>query len=204
MSDQHVTIEPDRIVTADLVLRSWAVEDAVAGFEIYGDPATALAIGWRGPVADVAEMRDLITQWNAQSSRRPVPQGLWAVEAAEDGRLVAGATLLPFSSAVPELVMGWHLRPDARGRGVAGQIGHALAHHAFASGDLDAVHVTAPASSAALSVGRRLGMRAVDDVAWTHAGERLEVLRMSRDDLHKIRPGVSLDSSYDPEGLVDW
>jgi hypothetical protein len=27
---------------------------------------------------------------------------------------------------------------------------------------------------------------------------------MRRADLHKIRPGISLDNSYDPEGLGDW
>ncbi|MDF1604083.1 hypothetical protein [Nocardioides sp. YIM 152315] len=47
-------------------------------------------------------------------------------------------------------------------------------------------------------------MRAVDDLMWTHAGARLTVLEMARDDLHKVRPGVSLDGSYDPEGLIDW
>jgi RimJ/RimL family protein N-acetyltransferase len=150
-------------------------------------------------------MRELLTRWNLQSSRRPVPQGLWAVEAAEDGRLLGGATLLPFSSTVPRLVMGWHLRPGARGHGIAGQIGHALAHHAFLSGDADAVYVAARAERlAALTVGRRLGMRAVDGLGWTHGGARLTVLEMARDDLHKVRPGISMDGSYDPEGLIDW
>jgi RimJ/RimL family protein N-acetyltransferase len=205
MSDLHVVIEPERIVTATLVLRSWTAEDASDALEIYGDRETSAAVGRRTPVADVAEMRELLTQWDLQSSRRSVPQGLWAVEAVEDGGVLGGATLLPFSSSVPELVMGWHLRPHARGRGIAGEIGHALAHHAFVSGDADAVYLAASAeNSAALAVGRRLGMRAVDDIGWTHAGARLTVLRMVRDDLHKIRPGISLDSSYDPEGLVDW
>jgi hypothetical protein len=29
-------------------------------------------------------------------------------------------------------------------------------------------------------------------------------MRLRRDDLHRIRPGISLDDSYDPEGLDDW
>jgi hypothetical protein len=36
-----------------------------------------------------------------------------------------------------------------------------------------------------------------------HRGVQLEVLRMCRTDLHKIRPGISLDYSYDPDGLDD-
>jgi RimJ/RimL family protein N-acetyltransferase len=205
MDDLHVTIEPERIVTSTLILRSWSAEDAQGAFEIYGDPRIAKAIGRRQPVRDLAEMRELLGDWDLRSSRSPVPQGLWAVEAADDGRLLGGATLLPFSSRDPQLVMGWHLRPEARGHGVAGQIGHALAHQAFLAVDVDEVFVAAPTQNAgSLAVAKRLGMTVVDDFDWAHDGVRLEVLRMGRTDLHKIRPGISLDYSYDPDGLDDW
>jgi RimJ/RimL family protein N-acetyltransferase len=205
MNDLHVSVEPDRIVTSTLVLRAWSAEDAPLAFEIYGDPTTAEAVGRRSPVRDLAEMRALVGQWNLRSSQSQVPQGLWAVEAAEDGQLLGGATLLPFSSREPQLVMGWHLRPQARGRGVAAQIGHALAHQAFFASDVEEVFVAAPAENAdSLAVGRRLGMVAVDDLDWAHGGVRLKVLRMKRSDLHKIRPGISMGYSYDPEGLADW
>ncbi|WP_426244708.1 GNAT family N-acetyltransferase [Nocardioides sp. LHG3406-4] len=205
MDDLHVTIEPGRIVTSTLVLRSWSADDAPGAFEIYGDPRSAQAIGMGQPVRDLVEMRDLLRRWALESSQSPLPQGLWAVEAADDGQLLGGATLLPFGPRDPQLVMGWHLRPKARGRGVAGQIGHALAHQAFLASEVDEVFVAAPARNAgSIAVARRLGMTAVDDLAWTRGDVRLEVLRMGRADLHKIRPGISLDSSYDPEGLNDW
>jgi len=172
---------------------------------MYGDPRIAGAIGLRNPVPDLAEMRDLLSQWERQSSQSPLPQGLWAVDSADDGELLGGATLLPFSSRVHHLVMGWHLRPRAGGRGVAGQIGHALAHHAFIASDVDEIFVAAPANNAgSINVARRLGMTTVDAHDWAHRGVPLEVLRMSRAELHKIRPGVSTDSSYGPEGLDDW
>jgi RimJ/RimL family protein N-acetyltransferase len=205
MNDLHVTVEPERIVTSTLILRPWSVEDAGAALEIYGDPSTARGIGRREPVRDLAEMRELLGHWNLRSSQSPPPQGLWAVEAADDGRLLGGATLLPFSSNDPRLVMGWHLQPQARGQGVAGQIGHALAHQAFVASDAEEVFVAVSAHDrASLAVGRRLGMSSVDDVAWAHAGVGLKVLRLSRTNLHKIRPGISMDNSYDPEGLGDW
>jgi RimJ/RimL family protein N-acetyltransferase len=205
MDEWHITIEPERIVTPTLILRSWSAEDAQGAFEIYGDPRTAEAIGRQQPVRDLAEMQELLGQWNLQSSQSPVPQGLWAVEAADDGQLLGGATLLPFSPREPQLVMGWHLRPEARGRGLAGQIGHALAHHAFLTGDVDEVFVAAPVqNTGSLNVAKRLGMTTVDTFSWAYHGVQLEVLRMSRADLHKIRPGISLDYSYDPEGLDDW
>jgi RimJ/RimL family protein N-acetyltransferase len=122
MDDLHVTVEPERIVTWTLILRSWSAEDAQGAFEIYGDPRTAEAIGMRKPVRDLVEMRELLGQWDLQSSQSPVPQGLWAVEAADDGQFLGGATLLPFSPRDPQLVMGWHLRPEVRGRGVAGRL----------------------------------------------------------------------------------
>lgn len=205
MDDLHVTLEPERIVASTLVMRPWAAEDAAAAFEIYGDPGTATAIGRRAPVCDLAQMRELLGQWNLQSSQSPVPTGLWAVEATDDGRLLGGATLLPFSRRHPQLVMGWHLRPGSRGHGVAGQIGHALAHQAFFASDLEEVFFAAPAHHpGSLAVARRLGMTPVKGLGWTHDGLALEVLRMRRADLHKIRPGISLDNSYDPEGLGDW
>jgi RimJ/RimL family protein N-acetyltransferase len=205
MDDLHITIEPERIVTPTLILRSWSAEDAPGAFEIYGDPRTAKAIGRRQPVRDLAEMRELLGDWDLQSSQSPVPQGLWAVEAADDGQLLGGATLLPFSPRDPQLVMGWHLRPQARGHGVAGQIGHALAHQAFLASDVDEVFVATPAQNAgSLAVAKRLGMTAVDTFNWTHHGLQLQVLRMNRADLHKIQPGISLDNSYDPDGLDDW
>jgi RimJ/RimL family protein N-acetyltransferase len=205
MDELHVIVEADRILTPRLILRAWNAEDAPAAFEIYGDPRTARAIGMREPVAGLFEMRALLTHWDLQSSQRPLPQGAWAVEAVDDGRLLGGATLLPFGIGRPELVMGWHLRPDERGQGLAGQIGHALAHRAFVTSDVEEVFVAAPAHDVAtLSVGRRLGMSAVDGLDWRHGGVHLVVLRMSRTDLHNIRPGMSLDGSYDPEGLGDW
>lgn len=205
MDEQHVVLEPQRIVTPTIILRSWSVEDAPGALEIYGDPPTVEAIGMRHPVRDLAEMRDLVSRWELESSERPVPQGRWAVEAADDGRLLGGASLLPFSPRDPRLVMGWHLRPSARGRGIAGQIGHALAHQAFLAGDVDEIFVAAPARNAAsIAVARRLGMTRVEAAGWTHRGARLEVLRMSRADLHTIKPGISLDHSYDPTGLDDW
>jgi hypothetical protein len=46
-------------------------------------------------------------------------------------------------------------------------------------------------------------MTVVGDFDWAHGGVRLEVLRMGRADLHKIRPGISMDDSHDPDGLGD-
>lgn len=205
MDDPHVVIEADRIVTSTLILRAWSAEDASGALEIYGDPRTAEAIGMGKAVRDLAEMVELLRRWDLQSSRSPLPQGRWAVEAADDGQLLGGATLLPFGPRDPQLVMGWHLRPEVRGRGLAAQIGHALAHQAFFAGDVDEVFVAAPTHNASsLAVAKRLGMTTADTFDWAHGGVPLEVLRMTRADLHKIRPGVSLGYSYDPEGLYDW
>jgi hypothetical protein len=106
MDDLHITIEPERMVTPTLFLRSWSAEDAQGAFEIHGDPRIAKAIGRPQPVRDVAEMRELSGDWDLQSSQSPVPPGLRAVEAADDGQLLGGATLLPFSPRDPQLVMG--------------------------------------------------------------------------------------------------
>lgn len=205
MADCGVTVERERIVTQSVVLRPWSQEDAAEAISIYGDQSTAEAIGRRRAVADVGEMRAVLTRWVERSSDSPVPHGLWAVEAVSDGGLLGGASLLPFSRTEPELVMGWHLRPKSRGSGLAGMIGHALAHQAFFSSDVEEVFVVAGVDNAAsIAVARRLGMSDVKSTPWGRHGVRLHVLRMERGDLHRIRPGVSLDNSYNPEGLDDW
>lgn len=114
MDDLHTSPSSPSASSPTLILRSWSAEDTQGAFEIYGDPRTAKTIGRRQPVRDLAEMRELLRDWDLQSSQSPVPQGLWAVEAADDGQLLGGATLLPFSPRDPQLVMAWHLRPEVR------------------------------------------------------------------------------------------
>ena len=205
MNDLHVVVEPERIVTPNLILRQWAADDAPSALEIYGDRSTAAAIGMRQPVSDLAAMRDLLGRWDLQASRSPLPQGRWAVESAQEGELIGGATLLARGQSESELVMGWHLRPRFRGHGVAGQIGHALAHQAFQTSDVAEVFFAAPArNTGSIAVAKRLGMTKAHDLNWERDGVALEVFRMTRDNLHRIQPGISLDSSYDPTGLDDW
>ena len=205
MDPLHVTVEPERILVKELILRAWSLEDVSMALEIYGNVETSQAIGMRQPVRDAAEMQARINQWALQSSRSPVPQGLWAVEAADDGQLVGGATLLPYSPRDSRLVMSWHLRPAVRGRGLGVLVGHALAHQAFQVGDVEEIFVaTAAQNTEVLAVARRLGMSVVREFQWTRRGVPLEVWRMRRADLHRIRPGVSFDNTYDPEGLGDW
>lgn len=205
MDDRHVAIERERILTSSLVMRPWARDDAPEALEIYGDSATSDAIGRHRPIHNLAEMRDELERWRLWSSESRPPVGRWAVEAADDAELLGGATLLPFSHDDPRLTMGWHLRPAARGHGIAVQIGHALAHQAFFADDVDEVFVAAPErNKGSINVAKRLGMTRSNDVDWTHAGVPLVVMRMRRADLHNIRPRVSLGNSYNPEGLDDW
>jgi hypothetical protein len=84
----------------------WSAKDAQGAFRSTGTREPPRAIGRREPVRGLAEMRELLGHWNLQSSRSPLPQGLWAVEAADDGQLLGGATLLRFSQRDPQLVMG--------------------------------------------------------------------------------------------------
>lgn len=205
VSDPHVRVEPTRIVTDQVILRSWAPEDAAAALEMYGSPRLAREIGMHEPVADLSAMVAQLATWDLESRQSPVPQGRWAVEDAADGRLLGGATLLPFSADIPELVMGWHLRPGLRGHGLATHIGHALAHQAFDLGDDEFVYAVAARTDApSARVALRLGMSRVDHPRWSFRGTALHTYRMDRGALHQVRPGISMGDSTDPEGLGDW
>lgn len=204
MTDRHVSVDPDRIETARLVLRAWSPDDAVQAFQVYGDVAVTR---WLVPVvdriSDVDAMGRVLVEWIADSYRRRFPEGRWAIERRDDGSVVGGAELLPFGGS-DRLFMGWQLRSSSWGYGFASEVGHALAHQVF---ELDGVDEVFAVSHARNERGRATALR----IGMDHIGETTEVegadlrlYRLTRDGLHPNLPGVSPESGYNPVGLDDW
>ncbi|HEY7045944.1 MAG TPA: GNAT family N-acetyltransferase [Jatrophihabitantaceae bacterium] len=171
-----------RLTTDRLVLRPWTVDDAPAALEVYGAAEVAR---WLVPtmdrVGDESAMRLVLQQWVAEDSRMVDPAGRWAIERADDGSLVGGATLLPLPPD-DEYEVGWQLRPDAWGNGYATESGRALARWAFEQGIEQVIAVVRPPNSRAVAMVRRIGMQWVGETEKYH-DLRLQVFRLRPADL---------------------
>jgi RimJ/RimL family protein N-acetyltransferase len=171
-----------RLTTERLVLRPWTVDDAPAALDVYGAEQVAR---WLVPamdrVGDESAMRLVLQQWVAEDSRMADPAGRWAVERADDGSLVGGATLLPLPPD-EEYEVGWQLRPDTWGNGYATESGRALARWAFEQEIEQVIAVVRPANTRAIAMVRRIGMQWVGETEKYH-DLRLQVFRLRPADL---------------------
>ena len=175
-----------RLVTKRLALRPWAVSDAEAALNVYGDNEVAR---WLAPamdrVPDLAAMRLLLQQWVAEDARMTTPAGRWAIEDLQDGRLIGGATLLPLPPD-DEFEIGWQLHPSVWGHGYASEAGLAMAEWAFQQGIEQVIALVRPANSRAAATVRRIGME------WIGETEKYHDLRLQ---VFRLRPGDLSSSS---------
>ena len=107
------------------------------------------------------------------------PAGRWAIESAEDGQVVGGASLLPLAPD-EEFEIGWALHPKAWGHGYAAESGLVLARWAFDQGIEQVIALVRPANSRALGTVRRIGME------WVGETEKYHGLRLQQ---YRLRPG---------------
>jgi RimJ/RimL family protein N-acetyltransferase len=176
-----------RLVAERLVLRPWDVEDAEIALGAYGDADVAR---WLSPamdrVQDTASMRVVLQQWIAEDLRMLTPAGRWAIEIADSGQVVGGASLLPLQPD-EEFEIGWALHPKAWGHGYASESGLALARWAFDQGIEQVIALVRPANSRALGTVNRIGMEWVGETEKDH-GLRLQQYRLRPGDLKAPRP----------------
>jgi RimJ/RimL family protein N-acetyltransferase len=168
-----------RLLTERLVLRPWALDDAAAALDAYGDTEVAR---WLVPtmdrVLDAPAMRLVLQQWVAEDARLQPPAGRWAVELRDGGRLIGGATLLPLPPE-DEFEIGWQLDPEEWGHGYATETGLALARWAFEEGIEQVIALVRPTNSRAMAMVRRLGME------WVGETEKYHQLRLQQ---FRLRP----------------
>jgi RimJ/RimL family protein N-acetyltransferase len=171
-----------RMMTERLILRPWHVDDAGDALAAYGHAEVAR---WLVPtmdkVGDEGAMRLVLQQWVAEDARLSAPAGRWAIERAEDGCLIGGATLLPLPPD-EEFEVGWQLNPDAWGSGYATEAGLALAQWAFGQGIEQVIAVVRPANTRAVATVRRIGMEWVGETEKYH-DLRLQQFRLRSADL---------------------
>lgn len=178
-----VSISGRVITTPRLRLKPWQVGDAEEALSIFGNDEVAR---WLAPVmsqvSDVEEMRDLLLGWVAADGNSARPTGRWAVEELETGRIVGAAAVRPLPPQDDDLEIGWQLVPEAWGRSLASEAGHALAHFAFSEGEDELFAVVRPRNTKGEATARRVGMEWVGETE-KYYGLRLQVFRLRKGEL---------------------
>ena len=150
-----------------LTLRPWTADDAEAVFDLYSRWEVMRFLGTNPAVmTEPVQAEAKIATWNAL----PGPlHGIWAIVPHGEDRPIGTALLklLPHSGSKapsPDTEVGWHLHPDAWGRGYATEAGGRLLAHAW-SHDLEQVFaVTYPENTASRAV--RPSMHSRNKSAW--------------------------------------
>jgi RimJ/RimL family protein N-acetyltransferase len=172
---------PERVETERLVLRRWTSGDGAAMAAIWRERDV-----WRAIRPDIPFDPD---QWRSMLERQLEHWerhgfGLWATEHRESGEVI-GWTGPSHPAFVPELAdeieIGWTIRPQFWGRGIATEGGAAAIDTAFEHLGIDElISLIHHANERSVAVATRLGMRHARDVLHPELGEDLRVYALSR------------------------
>lgn len=161
---------PPTLSTSRLTLRALQAADADAVLDLYSRPEVQQWIGRGIVMADLDEAHDLVR--HRRAAELPDPMGVWAIDL--DGRLVGMLLLKPVPvSGTPlaadprnpdllltsdEVEIGWHLHPEAWGRGLATEAANRVLDHAREHGLKHVVAVAHPDNTASQRLATRIGM----------------------------------------------
>jgi [ribosomal protein S5]-alanine N-acetyltransferase len=156
------------LTTARLGFRCWSADDLPLALALWGDAAVTRFIG--GPFsADQIRQRldDEIAMMRAHGVQ------YWPLFLLRDGEHVGCGGLRPYRAEHSIYEMGFHLRPEYWGRGLAVEIGAALSAYAF--GTLRAATLVAghhPHNTASQRVLEKLGFRFTHEEFYLPTGLR--------------------------------
>lgn len=140
--------------TERLVVRAWTddVADLARLADLYSRPELTRFLG---------EFRDnlteVLTRWRDRMAGDP-RQVVAAIEVRDTGT-VAGTILYKPLPGVEHMEVGWHLHPDAWGRGYATEAARGVVKRGFRLGVPEVFAVVRPDNHRSQAVCRRLGMR---------------------------------------------
>jgi RimJ/RimL family protein N-acetyltransferase len=172
---------PEQVETERLILRRWRPDDAPAMETIWSQPEVWESLQPNSPF-DPNQWRAMLDRhlrhWDAHGF------GLWAVTMRPDPQ-PAGWIGASHPTFVPELAseveIGWTLRPDLWGRGLATEGAAAAVGAAFAELPNDRViSLIHPTNARSMGVANRLGMSRAGDATPPDLGQALIVYALSR------------------------
>ncbi len=159
------------LLTDRLAIRGFELADQRAMRAIYADPLVMAHIDTRG--------EDPST-WVAAYVRhqRERGYGFWAIEERSSGELIGEVGVAPLDGLGPQLELGYLLRRDRWGRGLATEAARACVEAAFGQLQVDElVAIVDVGNDASLRVARRLGF--AETGRRRHRGRRQHVLRLA-------------------------
>ncbi|WP_040159571.1 GNAT family N-acetyltransferase [Nigerium massiliense] len=157
------TLRTDR-----LFLRPFEDGDVDFLLDLYSRPEVMRFIGDGSVQTTRAQAEQRLVRYRAVDD--PV-QGIWAITDAGSGDRYGTLLLKGLPASAPDrrpgaprpesghIEIGWHLHPDAWGRGVATEAAAAVLGHAWSGGLSHVLAVTHPDNVASQAVARRIGMR---------------------------------------------
>lgn len=171
------TVETER-----LVLRPWSSDDIDTLAAIFADPLVWEFPFGRGLSREESEhfLERQLEHWDTFGF------GSWAAELKADGQLLGYMGLsvprwLP--EVLPAVEVGWRLRPDHWGRGLATEGGRASLRHGFETLALDRIiSIFVPDNVASGRVMEKLGMRDWHTTTDPFSGLPLLVRELTRTD----------------------
>jgi RimJ/RimL family protein N-acetyltransferase len=146
------------ILTAPrVILRPPSPNDVPALFAIYHDPAT-MAYWSRPPMTDPSEAEDLIAEIERHAAADTLLQ--WIIARREDDLAIGSCTLFRFEREHRRAEIGYILRRDHWGRGLATEALEALFAHAFGALGLHRLEADVdPRNVASIRLVERLGFK---------------------------------------------
>jgi RimJ/RimL family protein N-acetyltransferase len=136
-----------------------------------------LVVWWRVVPLSEPEIRAFFDRTLAEQR---MGLGWWLMH-EPGGPLLGHATLKPLSIRPEWIEVGYHLLPDARGRGYATEAARALLGYGFNTLKLSEIYsVVSPHNAPSQAVMQRLGMPRAG--RHQHGGMEVDLFRMRRDD----------------------
>ncbi|MEA2450109.1 MAG: hypothetical protein QOG63_2041 [Thermoleophilaceae bacterium] len=144
------------LATERLLLRPLEPGDEAELHETLADPTTLAAVG-REPPWTREQTRDSIERRIGE--QREHGFSMWAVVERESGSVVGICGLQPIERTGPEVEIGWHVHPDARGRGYATEAARVALAAGFERLGLERIiAVTSPDNGRSRRVMEKIGL----------------------------------------------
>jgi RimJ/RimL family protein N-acetyltransferase len=146
---------PTIITTERVNLRAWTLEDVAAVVDLFSHPDVARFINDGDPVTGEQALR-FVTKYKRIQQERGWCR--WALELADEPDVVAGFCGIGCTFA-PEIELGWTLRRDLWGQGLATEAAAGALDYCFYTvGFKRIISAIDPANEPSIAVAKRLGM----------------------------------------------